>query len=281
MTYEYIPSPNKSSRKGNQVGGLIAHFTAGGSLNSTVRYMCNKIVAPDSVNSGVVTIDGVKYYDAQASCHYMTGREGKTIRLVPENEAAWHAGSKTTKPKLQAKGALNLWTIGHEICNWGGLLKRGDKFYCWPSNWTKEYKGPTPLHILRKCQPAVGDDFYRTGGKTDGEPLFAEGIIEYWEPYTAEQIKSVTTLWKELIERYQISREFIAGHEEVDPTRKIDPGPAFPWDDILDELYPKMVAPEPEELKPLEEDQIYELSLSKKEGRNEPGFCTSILSILR
>jgi len=284
MTYEYIPSPNKSDREGHQVSGLIAHFTAGGSLNSTVRYMCNLIKAPDSVTSGVVINNGVKYYDAQASCHYMTGREGKTVRLVPDNEAAWHAGSKTTKPELNGKRSLNLWTIGHEICNWGGLLKRGDKFYCWPSNWTKEYKGPNPVCVLRKCPPALSDPFYRVGGKDDGSLLFAEGIIEYWEPYTDEQIKAVIKLWKEIIERYDISREWIAGHEAVDPTRKIDPGPAFPWDDIFAELYPPNIDKKKEIIEPLEEDHMYELLIpNKSESRNEPPpSCFDIIaSILK
>ena len=272
MIYEYIASPNKSSRKGNQVSGIIAHFTAGGSLNSTVRYMCNKIINEATGEP----------YNAQASSHYITGRDGTTISLVKESMAAWHAGSRTTKPKLKGKGSLNLWTIGHEICNWGGLLKRGDEFFCWPNNWTKRYEGPTPSYVLRKCDPAVHDKFYRAGGQNDGKLLFPKGIIEYWEPYTEEQIKAVITLWKELVERYEIGHEWIAGHEKVDPTRKIDPGPAFPWVEILDAVYP---APRlmdddlvPELLRPIDSEGIYELSLQAKESRKEIGICSRIIS---
>ncbi|MCK5614241.1 N-acetylmuramoyl-L-alanine amidase [Candidatus Pacearchaeota archaeon] len=222
----YLESPNKSSRKGNDVGGIIGHFTAGGEINGTARYMCNLIINKETG----------KPYEANAAVHIITGRPGESIRLVPDNMMAWHAGSKTTKPKLNGKGSLNLWTLGHEICNWGGLREHNGKFYCWPGNWTKEYKGPEPIHIPKRNEHILtNESFYLK----NGNPAFQDGIIEYWEPYTDEQIKEVIRIWKDWTERYQITKEWIAGHEEVDPTRKIDPGPAFPWDNIFNEIFPK------------------------------------------
>lgn len=240
MRYEYIESPNKSSRKGKEIGGIIAHFTVSGSLNDTVRYMCNKIKAPSKYqgrnSGGFVTYGGTTYYNARASANYVTGRQGRSVRLVPENMAAWHAGSKTTKPKLNGKGKLNLWTIGHELCNWGPLRKVGNKFYTSLGNWTHPYNGPKPTRILRKLNSTLAKSYTLKSGSL----AFPDGIIEYWEPYTEEQLKATIELWKELIERYGIKRDFITGHEDVDPTRKCDPGPAFPWDDILAEVCPRM-----------------------------------------
>jgi N-acetyl-anhydromuramyl-L-alanine amidase AmpD len=282
MTYEYIESPNKSSRKGHQVGGIIGHFTAWGEMNGTIRYMCNKIKAPTNLNRGVIVVNGVKYYNAKAAAHYMTGRTGRTVMLVPENEAAWHAGSRTTKPQLNGKGSLNLWTIGHEICNWGGLRKAGDKFFCWPNNWTYEYKGPAPVHCPKRYNIALTDDSYRL---QDGRLAFEEGNIEYWEPYTEEAIKATIKLWGEIIDRYQISQEWIAGHEHVDPNRKIDPGPVFPWKRIVDELYPPQ-RPEvdtPDLLFTIPEGEPSESNLPAKQGgREEPdGFWSACCSLFK
>jgi N-acetyl-anhydromuramyl-L-alanine amidase AmpD len=233
MPYEFIESPNCSGRNGNQVSGLIAHFTAAGSMNDTVRYMCNKIRAPEGKSGkGFIIINGITYYDAKAAAHYITDRDGRTVQLVRENMAAWHAGSSTTKPKLNGKGNLNLWTIGHEICNWGALRKDGEKYYCWPNNWTQPYTGPEPIYFLKDCKEVASAYLFK-----DGRKVFPTGMIEYWEPYTEEQIISIITLWSEIVTRYGITREWIAGHDAVDPTRKIDPGPMFPWDEIFDEIY--------------------------------------------
>jgi len=232
MSYEFIESPNYSSRNGNQVGGIIAHGTASGDLGATVRYMCNKVKAPKgSEGRGFVIIDGIPYYDAKASAHYCTGRDGRTVQLVRDNMSAWHAGSTSTKPKLNGRGQLNLWTIGHEIANWLGLREKDGKYYCWPDNWSKEYVGPKPI-----CKPT----YYKaaeTYFDKNGEKVFPDGTISYWEPYTDEQIEATIKLWSEIVSRYGIKKEFIAGHDQVDPTRKIDPGPLFPYKYIIDAIY--------------------------------------------
>lgn len=241
MTYQFCESPNKSSRQGNSVLGLIAHFTAGGNFDDTVRYLCNRAKAPQGTTSGIVVVDGQKYYDAKAAAHYVTSRpEGperkvRTVQLVKEEEAAWHAGSKTTTPALNGKKNVNLWSIGHEICNWGGLRKVGDRFYCWPGNWSYEYRGPTPVKIPKMYDFIKKDKSYTD---KDGKAIFPDGVIEWWEPYQEETIQAVTALWKDVIARNSIAREWITGHETVDPARKTDPGPAFPWERILAAIYP-------------------------------------------
>lgn len=234
MSYEFIESPNCSSRNGNQVSGLISHFTAGGSMSSTVRYMCNKIRAPKgSHGKGFVIINDILYYNAMAAAHYCTGRLGTTVQLVKENMAAWHAGSKTTKPSLNGKGAVNYWSIGHEICNWGGLREHNGRFYCWPNNWSKPYEGTLPPIQVERDIGKVSEKYLLE----DGSPAFPTGIIEYWEPYPEKQIEAVIKLWSDIVDRYGIERKWVAGHEHIDQTRKIDPGPAFPWNKILNAVY--------------------------------------------
>ncbi len=300
MTYEFIASPNKSSRKGNKAAGLLGHFTAGGSLNGTVRWFANRVKAPDSSKGkGIVERDGKKYYNSRASTHYVTGRPNKnrkvrTVQMVSEAEAAWHAGSRTTKPQLNGRGSLNLWTIGHEICNWGPLFKGKDGiFYTNFAGFSHRYKGPEPVRV-EKDYGEVGKS-YRF---VTGSQVFPTGTIEFWEPYTDEQIDDVIILWRDIIARYQFTRSQVAGHEEVDPTRKCDPGPAFPWDDVLSACFPgtialsnnsgiereRIITAEPVESDLLaradDEDEDYEVNMSIRNDsdRNTVGLCALLVS---
>ncbi len=55
----------------------------------------------------------------------MLGRDGKVVQMVALNQAAWHAG----KSKIGSAEGVNAYSIGIEICNFGKLTKKGDKFY--------------------------------------------------------------------------------------------------------------------------------------------------------
>ena len=47
--------------------------------------------------------------------------------------------------------------------------------------------------------------------------------------FTSQQIKSVLKLSKYLMKKYKIKYNFILGHSDIAPERKIDPGEKFPW----------------------------------------------------
>lgn len=49
------------------------------------------------------------------------------------------------------------------------------------------------------------------------------------EPYNFRQIASLLRLCRRLIRRYHIKPQNIVGHSDIAPTRKPDPGRAFPW----------------------------------------------------
>ncbi|CAA0145455.1 N-acetylmuramoyl-L-alanine amidase amiD precursor [Tenacibaculum maritimum] len=55
----------------------------------------------------------------------------------------------------------------------------------------------------------------------NGEKVFID-FPEY-------QVKKIATLSKNIIDRYQIKPENVIGHADITPTRKLDPGPKFPW----------------------------------------------------
>jgi N-acetylmuramoyl-L-alanine amidase len=53
------------------------------------------------------------------------------------------------------------------------------------------------------------------------------------DPYPEAQLEVLATLVARLAKEYQIPLNRIVGHQHVAPTRKVDPGPDFPWRDFL------------------------------------------------
>lgn len=49
------------------------------------------------------------------------------------------------------------------------------------------------------------------------------------EPFTGPLIDSLIVLLEDLVTRWNIPREAVIGHSDLAPTRKVDPGPLFPW----------------------------------------------------
>lgn len=165
--------------KGKEISLLVIHFTASGSLDGSVRWFENPT--------------------ANASAHYIMGKNGKIVQMVKEEEKAWHAG----KSQWDGVKNCNNYSIGIEIVNWGILKKKGEKFYCWPGSYTTEYSGR-------------------------GKPEKAEG--QYWEPYAERQYKALSLLTCGIIQRHNITLDRIVGHSDIAPGRKADPVPLFDWD---------------------------------------------------
>jgi N-acetyl-anhydromuramyl-L-alanine amidase AmpD len=183
---QWTASPNHSKRRTAEISAIIYHYTAGGSQSDTVKYFQDPA--------------------SKVSAHYVLGRDGKVVQMVPLNRAAWHAGES----KLAGAAGVNSFSIGIEICNWGKLTKKDDKFYVWSG---APYRGPAPV---------------RAAGA-------------YWEPYTDEQYKSLARLTNALLAKYSIKH--ITGHSDIalPKGRKTDPGAAFDYQRIK-QLLPKSYA---------------------------------------
>lgn len=72
---------------------------------------------------------------------------------------------------------------------------------------------------------SVGIEIVNPGRLDDGR----------WVPYTPEQIDIVKKLVRDIAERHRVTPANIVGHSDIAPTRKIDPGPLFPWKELADE----------------------------------------------
>lgn len=57
-----------------------------------------------------------------------------------------------------------------------------------------------------------------------------------WPPYPDVQMQALAELVHDLQNRFSIQSEHIIGHNDVAPTRRIDPGPHFNWDDLRGRL---------------------------------------------
>jgi N-acetylmuramoyl-L-alanine amidase len=125
--------------------------------------------------------------------HFVIERDGTIIQCRPCDRTAGHAG--TSKWKDPNTGTtyygLNACSIGIELANGGDAYP--DKF--------------SSLH------PTLAR--HKNGG-----------AARQWETYPPEQIAACIELAKTLVARYNL--DDVVGHDDIAPSRKSDPGPAFP-----------------------------------------------------
>jgi N-acetylmuramoyl-L-alanine amidase len=63
-------------------------------------------------------------------------------------------------------------------------------------------------------------------------PKNADGTLGPPNPYTKEQLASLTALCHDIMRRHKIPAYNIIGHSDIAPDRKQDPGYHFPWRDL-------------------------------------------------
>lgn len=151
--------------------------------------------------------------EAQASAHVVLERNGELRQICPFTLRAWHAGASSWR----GRSGCNAYSIGIEIANWGPCDMRADgQFY--------NYAGG-PMHP----ETLVGPMEHKNGGRA-----------RYWEAYPQDQLEALDALTRLLIATYPSITD-IAGHDDVAPQNKIDPGPAFPMQRYRSLLNPRGV----------------------------------------
>lgn len=175
---EYIGSPHRGGEIEPSV--VVVHYSAGGSTEGCVNtFLANR----------------------ELSAHFVLGRNGVLIQMVPCNLRAYHAGQSEWRGRKHVNG----FSIGIELVNWGWLTRdEGGAYRSWAGT-------------VVDGEPYNG--FHKNGGKE-----------EYWQSYTCAQYGRLRNLLGWLIGEYGIKVEDIVGHDDVSPGRKCDPGPAFHWD---------------------------------------------------
>jgi N-acetylmuramoyl-L-alanine amidase len=91
---EELPSPNFGSRRGTPIRWIIFHATA------------------DSGNERA-SLEWMRSRRSRVSAHLFVSRTGRIVRLVGDQQSAWHAGASRWK----GVDSLNIHTIGVEFAN--------------------------------------------------------------------------------------------------------------------------------------------------------------------
>ena len=187
---------HKLHRDGRAVETIKSRYT-GGAFPAPPRFLVVHFTFGDSARSSAEWFDDPD--NPGSSAHLVIEREGSVIQCVPFDTVAWHAGKSTWK----GISGLNRHSIGIELANWG-YLKRHD------GGWTS-YTGkliPNPVLAVHK----------------NGNPDASTQPIG-WEPFPEAQFTSLVEIVRVLVQTYGITE--IVGHDDIAPTRKWDPGPAF------------------------------------------------------
>ena len=124
-----------------------------------------------------------------ASAHVVIDRDGTVYQCRPFNVTCGHAGVS----RWQQFSNLNSCSIGIELANAGDderLTKRWSKY------------------------PAI-EARHKNGG-----------TLKMWEAYPVAQLNACEEVSQALVARYKL--DDIVGHDDIAPSRKVDPGPAFP-----------------------------------------------------
>jgi N-acetylmuramoyl-L-alanine amidase len=134
-----------------------------------------------------------------SSAHIVIDRDGSIIQCVDFDTIAWHAGAS----KWRNLNGLNRFSIGIEMANWGYLVRRN-------TGWVS-YTG------VAIADPVIAS---HKNGNPDGSTAPIG-----WEAYPESQFLAAVEVARALVDAYDINE--IVGHDDIAPTRKWDPGPAF------------------------------------------------------
>lgn len=132
--------------------------------------------------------EGVSRYwngnDSRIATAFIIGENGTIVQCFSSKHWAWHLG--IDQEDFARNGAkysnLNKLSVGIEVCNWGYLKKKGDKFY--------NYAGGVvnPSYVTELETPYKG--------------------YKYWYKYSDAQIESLRQLVVYLCETYNIPKEY-------------------------------------------------------------------------
>lgn len=181
---EFEKSPHTAGRLEPRF--IFIHYTEGQTVEGTIDWMLD----PDSY----------------CSSHFIVGKDGRVVQVVPLDKQALHTGPSSWK-------------------NFDGMA---------PHSIGVELDSPGPI-------VQVDGEWISLFGKKYGEekavkaPHKHGGAYTAWHPYPEAQIGKAVELCRALVQKYEI--EEILGHDDISPKRKWDPGPAFPMGEFRKSVF--------------------------------------------
>lgn len=177
------------------IDAAIREPIAGGSRMPIRRFLVMHFT------SGATAMSSIQFWRTPAakgaSAHFVIDRDGTLYQCRPCNATCGHAGKSSWTHDGKTYTGLNTCSIGIEFANGGDSSSLIDRFSKLP-----------PLRARHK----------------NGGPVCE------WEQYTAAQIATGKELSLALVDRYNL--DAIVGHDDIAPSRKVDPGPAFPMEEL-------------------------------------------------
>ena len=172
----------------------LIHYTAGYSYTGSARWLCNRVKGKDG-----------KPINSKASAHFVIGREGEVLQLASLEDRTWH--TRTSRSTWRDRSNVNGMSISFEIANIGFMTEGDGKLL----------------------------DCYGHTAKITSKPVLIDGL--WWEPFPSTQIDTLIDLLRVVRSHFPVicdptgEPSRICGHSEVD-SRKVDPGPLFPWEQV-------------------------------------------------
>jgi len=115
IEWEMLPDECYSKHPIKNIDGVVIHYISAVNVDKenkydmdTIRQLFIELNMPSERGRLIPKSDTKKHY---GSAHFLVGREGEIMGLVPLNKQAWHAG----KSEHRGRPALNSWTIGIEV----------------------------------------------------------------------------------------------------------------------------------------------------------------------
>jgi N-acetylmuramoyl-L-alanine amidase len=171
-------------------------------------YKWQKILFPEylvmhytAASSSQLAINWITNKSAMASTHLLIGKDGLVVQFIPFNNVAWHAGSSLWVNRT----SLNRYSIGIELDNYGLLLKKVN------GKWTRGNLSFEDAEVVEGPS--------KRGYSTYGWPKFPD--------IQREVALEVSRL---IFQTYNLKD--VVGHEDINTLGKVDPGPAFPLNQL-------------------------------------------------
>lgn len=174
-TWSVLKRENKKNERDPQYPFPVQDYFLKDSEYFTYDAPKSQIVLHHTVSSGnaINVISGWNRDGIRIGTAFVIDRNGVIFRAFDEDKWAWHLGTK-----LANNTALNKNSIGIELCTWGGLTKKGSKYY---SHFGVE---------------VTADEVYDVGYKFRG--------YRYYQKATDMQLGAAKVLIRELSKRYNI-----------------------------------------------------------------------------
>lgn len=147
---------HKSSRKGRAIDRIVIHYTTSRNIDGTIAHF--------------------KTGSPRVSAHYIIGQDGELVQMVPDAEAAWHAGSSI----------MNARSIGIEhVARAGDRITPAQsrtaialiRWLMWTYRIQQEHVIP---HCCIKPTSCCGDLFAEFGGGTNKTPAEQLAALHKW-----------------------------------------------------------------------------------------------------